>query len=226
MSIGYRMRTDIVRPNPELIKRLKRIPVANLDDNMGRLYAVDSGIKPFGGLRSLCGPAYTVKCPSGDNLLFLHALDCAQEGDILVISGVGNSDRAFSGELMVRLAIEKKIGGFVIDGNVRDFDGHAAAQFPVYARGIQANGPYKNGPGEINFPVAIGGQVVMPGDILVGDADGLVVIPAADAEMVCAAGEETLRKEEQYIKDYAMGKTEPEAWVLEKIKALNFEFID
>jgi len=225
MSIGCRIRSDIQRPNPELLERLKKVPVANLDDNMGRLYAVDAGIKPF-NKRVLCGPAFTVKCPSGDNLMFHKALSMAQPGDIIVISGVGGSERSHSGEMMIWYAIHRQLGGFVIDGTVRDLDCYAELDFPVYARGIQPNGPYKNGPGEINVPVAIGGQVVMPGDILVGDSDGLVVIPAADAEYVCAAGEAQLARETAGMANTKAGHPASRQWVEDKLDALKVEYLD
>ena len=225
MSIGSRIYTKIDRPDPALLARLAKVPVANLDDNMGRLYAVDAGIRPMNQC-PLCGPAFTVKCPSGDNLLFHHAMDLAQPGDILVISGIGGGDRSFSGEMMVQYAKMKKLGGFVIEGTVRDMDAYADAGFAVYARGIQPNGPYKNGPGEINVPVAIGGQAVMPGDILVGDADGIVVIPAADAEAVCAAGEATLAKETTGLANTKAGRPSSRQWVTDKLNALGIEYID
>ena len=130
MSIGLRIYTKVDRPVPELIEQLREIPVANLDDNMGRIYCVDAGIRPL-NKQPLCGPAITVKCPSGDNLMFHKALDMAQPGDILVISGIGCSERSFSGELMLSYAIAKKLGGFVIDGYVRDLDGYGDAEIPV-----------------------------------------------------------------------------------------------
>ena len=186
MSAGNRIIVNFKRPPREMIELFRDVPVANIDDQMGRMYAVDGGIKPLNKV-PLLGPAFTVRAPAGDNLMFHKALDMAQEGDILVISGIGGVDRAFSGEGMIRYAMLKKLGGFVVDGYVRDLEATQNLPFPVYARGIQPNGPLKNGPGEINLPVAIGGQVVRPGDILVGDQDGLVVIRPEDAEAVAPA---------------------------------------
>ena len=158
--------------------------------------------------------------------MFHKALDLAQPGDIIVISGIGGSDRSFSGEMMMEYAMLKRLGGFIIDGTVRDLDAYGDADFPVYARGVQPNGPYKYGPGEINFPVAIGGQPVMPGDILVGDADGLVVIPRADAELVCAAGEATLAKETAGLARTRAGTPSSRQWVDDKLTALQIEYLD
>ena len=227
MSVGLRIYTQIDRPAPELLEQFREIPVANLDDNMGRIYGLDAGLKPLNRI-PLCGPAFTVKCPSGDNLMFHKALDLCRPGDVLVISGVGGGQRSFSGELMLSYAAAKKLGGFVIEGYVRDLDGYGRVDFPVYARGIQANGPYKNGPGEINVPVAAGGQVIMPGDILVGDSDGLIVVPARDAQEVLAAGKATLAAETEKLRRYQTGETRPgrKEWVEKKLAALQAEIVE
>lgn len=183
MSIGFKIIENFERPDPKLVKQFRNIPVANIDDQMHRIYAVDPGIKPL-NKTPLCGVAFTVKAPSGDNLMFHKAMDIAQPGDIIVVEGVGIAERAFSGEIMAHYAMFKKLGGFVIDGYVRDLEATSQLSFPVYARGIEPNGPLKNGPGEINVPVAIGGQVIFPGDIIVGDQDGLIAIRPEYAEEV------------------------------------------
>lgn len=183
MNIGFHIVSSFHRPDPELVSLFRGVPVANIDDQMHRLYAMDPGIRPQ-NKTPLCGPAFTVKAPAGDNLMFHKALDMAQEGDVLVISGIGSAERAFSGEVMIHYAKFKKLGGFVIDGYIRDKDGTRKADFPVYSRGFTPNGPLKNGPGEINVPVSCGGQVVFPGDIIVGDQDGVIVIRPEYAEQV------------------------------------------
>lgn len=227
MSVGLRIYKHIQRPKKELLERAAKIPAANLDDNMGRIYAVEAAIKPVNKV-PLCGPAFTVKAPSGDNLMFHKALSMAQEGDVIVISGVGESERSFCGELMLSYARKKKLGGFVIDGYIRDIDGFREADFPCYCRGVQPNGPYKNGPGEINVPVAVGRQVIMPGDILVGDQDGLVVIPLADAEECIAAGEATFVKEDGLLQKWKAGTMEAgdKPWVEEKLAKLEVPIYD
>lgn len=223
-KIGMRIFSTISRPDPQLLQRMQKIPVANFDDNMGRIYAMDSAIRPMNQCK-LFGPAITVKVPAGDNLMFHKALDMAQEGDVIVVSGIGGGERAFSGELMLAYAVAKKLGGFVIDGFVRDLDGYEDAKFPVYARGIQPNGPYKNGPGEINVPIACGSQVVMPGDILIGDADGVICVPAAEAENLTALAEKTLAFETQLLEKYHSGEQKPgtKKWVEERIMQLGCE---
>lgn len=191
---GYRIFTNVARPAKELMELFRDIPVPNIDDQMGRIYCVDSGIRPL-NTTPLLGCAITVKAPSGDNLMFHKALEMAQEGDIIVVSGIGGGERSFSGEIMAHYAMYKKLGGFVVDGFVRDLEGCKDLPFPIYARGIEPNGPYKNGPGEINVPVAIGSQVVFPGDILVGDQDGLIVIRPKDAEQVALKARKLLDSE-------------------------------
>ncbi len=226
-GIGNRIFTRINRPNKALLEELKKIPVANLDDNMGRIYAVDAAIKPYNSL-PLCGPAFTVKAPAGDNLMFHRALELAEEGDIIVVSGIGGAERSYCGEIMMTYAEMRKLGGLVIDGYIRDLDCYKNVKFPVYARGIQPNGPYKYGPGEINVPVACGGQAVLPGDILVGDSDGLVVIPGVDAEDVLAKGKATLAKETEMLRRYRSGENSagPRKWVTDTLTAIKTEIFD
>lgn len=179
-NLGFRIFTDIDRPEKNLIEQFKYLPVANIDDNMGRIACVNTAIKPFNKSK-LLGCAFTVKVPQGDNLMFHKALDMAKEGDIIVVAGGGNEERALCGEIMINYAKLKKLGGFLIDGAIRDVDTTRIVDFPVYAKGVNPNGPYKNGPGEINVPVAIGGQVIFPGDIIVGDEDGVIAVRPKDA---------------------------------------------
>ena len=122
----------------------------------------------------------------GDNLLFHKALDILQPGDVLVVDGQGELNHSLCGEIMVRYAMSKDCAGFVIDGAVRDSGAIREVAFPVYARGVSPMGPYKNGPGEINVPIACGGAMVKPGFIVVGDDDGVVFIDPADAQEVIA----------------------------------------
>ena len=169
MAVGCRIKKNIVRPDRSLVEAFRGIPVANIDDCMNRLSAVQAELCPMNS-SPLLGTAFTVKCPAGDNLMFHKALDLAQPGDVLVIAAGGSMSRALCGEIMATYARSRGIAGFIIDGCVRDRDELAQfTDFPVYAKGVIPNGPYKNGPGEINFPVSVGGQVICPGDILVGN---------------------------------------------------------
>ena len=166
MSIGCKIVKDFQRPAPELVTRFKDMPVANIDDNMGRIAAVDAAIEPIGYKGQLLGTAFTVRVPQGDNLMFHAAMDLAKPGDVIVIDAGGFTDRAIFGELMATYCKARGIKGIVCDGAIRDRGGLAAMEdFHVYARSATPNGPYKNGPGEINVPVVIGGKLVRPGDI-------------------------------------------------------------
>ena len=172
--------------------------MANIDDNMGRIAAIHASIRPL-NKTPLLGVAFTVKVPSGDNLAAQMALDYAKPGDIIVIDGAGYTDRALVGGMMLAYAEMRHLGGFVVNGAVRDMDDIRGSSLPVFAKAVTPLGPYREGPGEINVPVVCGGQVVMPGDILVGDADGVVVIPRKDARELLEAARKNLAGEQEEI---------------------------
>ena len=190
MNVGNRVFTHITRTAPEVLEQFRGLPTSNINDEMNRLFNFHEYMyllnpEKFSG--SMVGPAFTVKCPAGDNLLLHQALDMAQHGDIIVLDADGCANRALAGEIMMTMAYKKGIAGVVVDGYMRDLDGLKNLPMPIYARGVTPQGPYKNGPGEINTPIACGGQVVFPGDVIVGDMDGLVVIHRQDAEAVAQA---------------------------------------
>lgn len=221
-AFGNRIRQiDIPRPTTKLLNRVSQAPAANLDDAMNRLFAMNSRIQPL-NQHPLCGPAVTVRVPDGDNL-FLHiAMDMVHEGDILVVKGGELTDRALLGELMLHYLIQRRIGGVVIDGYIRDLDFiQNQCPFPVYARGSSPNGPYKNGPGEINYPIACGGMVVTPGDVLLGDDDGVVVIPQADLEAVADAVGPVQEMESSVIARIGEDGHFERPWMQKRIDELN-----
>jgi regulator of RNase E activity RraA len=150
---------------------------------MGRFHFMDPGIVMRTGL-PLCGTAVTVMARPADNLMVHKAMEIAVPGDILVVNTSGNTTSAVFGELMGNSAVAARLGGLVVDGAIRDISGLAALGFSAFSRTVSAGGCDKDGPGEINVPVACGNTVVMPGDIIVGDQDGVVVIPFAEAEAV------------------------------------------
>ena len=226
MAIGCRIKTHIDRPDRSLVEAFRGIPVANIDDCMNRMAAVDAGLNPLNS-SPLLGTAFTVRCPAGDNLMFHKALDLAQPGDVLVIAAGGSMSRALCGEIMVTYARSRGLAGFIIDGCVRDKDELAAlTDFPVYARGVIPNGPYKNGPGEINVPVAVGGQVICPGDILVGDGDSVLVIKPHEAEALAKEAAAVHKKEEGQIAGILSGKGFPRPFVDETLAKLGVEYVD
>ncbi|GMB00064.1 PilZ domain-containing protein [Pelosinus sp. IPA-1] len=179
-NVGLRIFTHSNRPPKTLIEGFAGIPVANIADNMNRMSCMDAKIRPINEV-PLLGPAFTVKARPGDNLMLHRALDLAEPGDIVVVDAQGDLTNAIMGELMALWAKQRGIGGFVIDGAIRDIGALKKMDLAIYAAGVTPAGPYKDGPGEINVPVACGGVVVNPGDILVGDEDGIVVINPRDA---------------------------------------------
>lgn len=183
ISIGNRIFTKVERPDPKIVEMFRGLPSSNINDEMNRLFCMHDYIRPLNDV-PLLGTAITVKAPIGDNLYFHQALDMAQPGDVIVVDGGSGCNRSLAGEIMIRFAAKKGLAGIVVDGCLRDLDGIRALPIAVYAKGITPQGPFKFGPGEINTPIACGGQVVFPGDILVGDADGIVVIHRQDAEAV------------------------------------------
>lgn len=184
---GQNMQATTSSPNDiqatDVIRRLGAIPAANIGDAQERI-GVASGLSPIWSGAKLAGPAYTVWTRPGDNLFIHKALDGAQPGDVIVINGGGDVSRALIGDLIGIRAKSLGIAGFVIDGAVRDADALADCGLPVFARSVTPAGPYKFGPGRLQIPVAIAGVVVSPGDIVVADADGVVIVRREEAERV------------------------------------------
>jgi 4-hydroxy-4-methyl-2-oxoglutarate aldolase len=178
--IGFRILTNIPRPDPDLVSKLREFATANLADAMGRFHFMDPGIRPRTG-RRLCGVAVTVVARPGDNLMVHKALEIAQPGDVIVVNSGGNITSAVFGELMGNSALAAHLGGLVVDGAIRDVEALTTLRFPVFSRTVSAGGCDKDGPGEINVPIACGNTAILPGDIVSGDEEGVVVIPREDA---------------------------------------------
>lgn len=214
---GFRILPSAPRPSQQILERLKKLPAANLSDNMGRHQGACADMRPYHRGAKMVGPAFTVKAPPGDNLMVHKAIDMAAPGDVIVVDAGGNLDHAIIGEIMSSLAAKRGVAGLVIDGAIRDRDEIAASDFPVYARGVTHRGPYKDGPGEINVPVSIGGMVVHPGDYVVGDGDGVLAISRDVIEEVLRAAEAQNAKEQATLKAIADG-TIDRKWVDEALK--------
>jgi len=223
MTAGFRILPAPPRPSRELVAALGEMVTAHLSDNMSRLQGAAAAIRPMHAGGRLAGPALTVRVPAGDNLMVHKAIDIAAPGDVIVVDAAGMLEQAIIGDIMTSLAAKRGVAGFVIDGAIRDAQELAARPFPVYARGVTHRGPYKNGPGEINVPVAIGGMVVRAGDIIVGDGDGVVAVPQADAEAVLAAAREQKKKEDASLAAIAAG-TIDRKWVDETLRAKGCKF--
>lgn len=222
---GLRVKKSFTRPDPELVKQFAGVPVANIGDNMNRVCCMNARVRPMNAA-PLLGCAFTVKVRAGDNLLFHKAIDMAQPGDIIVIDAQNEQSYAIFGELMVMWLRRRGITGAIVDGCIRDYDAISQMkEISVYATGITPNGPLKEGGGEINFPVMCGGLVVNPGDIIVGDMDGIVVINPADAADVLKKAQAQNAKEAQTMKDIE-SLTWDRAWVDKTLVAKGCEFID
>lgn len=168
----------------DVVAGLAELPVANIGDSMDRLGVVDAGIQAVWNGAALAGPAFTVEVAGGDNAGIHQALALIPAGAVLVVNGHGVTDRALIGELIAERLRKVGCAGFVVDGAVRDVNDIAEMRFPVFARSSSPAGPYKNGPFRIGVPIALGGVVVSPGDIIVGDGDGLAVVPASEAPAI------------------------------------------
>ncbi|QHJ00361.1 RraA family protein [Xylophilus rhododendri] len=170
-----------------LARQFLDVPVANVSDCMARMTAGGPRLQPYHSGGRMAGPALTVKTRPGDNLMIHKALQLAKPGDIIVVDGGGDLTNALVGEIMVGDAVNQGLGGFVMNGAVRDAGAIRAGSFPVFAAGITHRGPYKDGPGEINVPIAIDGMVIEPGDLVIGDEDGLLCVPFDDVERLLDA---------------------------------------
>lgn len=211
MDIGNRIFRDFQRTDPAIVEKFKGLPSSNINDEMNRLFCMHDYIRLLNpNARPLLGVAFTVRAPIGDNLMFHQAIDMAQPGDVLVIDGGSGNNRSLAGEIMLRYCTMKGLAGVVVDGCLRDWDGIETLDMPIYAKGITPQGPWKNGPGEINAPIACGGQVVFPGDVIAGDKDGIVVIRRQDA---AAVAEAAIKKKAGEDKTFELMKSDLAAYV-------------
>jgi 4-hydroxy-4-methyl-2-oxoglutarate aldolase len=172
--------TKIQRPSTEMIKAFSDLAAASIHEASGRKGYVDCAIKPISRGIKICGPALTVQCAPGDNIMLHKALERAQPGDIIVASVGDGYEYGYFGNLMATSAIARGLGGLCIDGCIRDGTEIIASGFPVFARGFCIRGTNKGTLGLVNYPLIFGGLTIFPGDLIVGDDDGLVVVKQAD----------------------------------------------
>jgi RraA family protein len=217
MTIGFHIHPAPARPAAELIEEFRDVVTAHLSDNMSRMCGT-VGLRRYNPRGKLLGTALTVKTRVGDNLMIHKALNLAQPGDVLIVDGGGDIGQALVGELMMLYARTRGVTGFVIDGAIRDVAAFTGSDFPCYARGETHKGPYKDGPGEIHVPVSIGGLVIHPGDIIVGDEDGVVALSPAIAPEVLAAARRQAEREEKAKADIAARRYD-RAWVDAALRA-------
>ena len=228
MSVGKRIYLRREMPDPRIMAQFKTIPASNTADVMNRSCAMNPRIRLVSRPRDqmMVGPAYTVKGRAGDNLTLHAALNLCQEGDVLVVSNEEDATRALMGEVMMAyLRYTKKIAGIVLDGPIRDIDEIGQWDFPVYCTGTTPGGPYKEGPGEINVPISCGGISVNPGDIILADPDGIIVIPRQDAAVILEEAKKFQAADEKKL-EAAKNGTANRAWVEKALAEKGYEIID
>lgn len=211
---GFRIRYEVERPVLELGEELAGFDTPAISDLMNRLYTVHDDIRVLTNPdHSVAGTACTVKCYPGDNLMVHKSLDVAKPGDVLVVDTSASGTTAVLGDLVSTKARHRGLAGVVVDGLIRDLPAiRRLGDFPVFARGVTPIGPLHRGPGEINYPVCIGGIVVNPGDLVVGDLNGVVVVP----RNIAAELYERLRNRKQAEADYTVAVSRGDfsnAWV-------------
>lgn len=218
MDIGFRIcQRERVAPKP-LIDAYAKVPVANVSDSMNRMTAAGATLRPMHASGGMAGAALTVRARPGDNLMFQKAIDMAVPGDIIVVDAGGDVTNALMGELMLAYAITRGVVGFVVNGAIRDVDAFKETNLPTFAVGITHRGPFKDGPGEINVPIAIDGMVFEPGDIVIGDSDGVLCVPLDQAEEILAKAEAKHAAETRQLQAIAEGKND-RRWVDAALKA-------
>ena len=218
-------RLAMITDNLEEQKALQEAIFAAADRSRGSYVEMANATAKMKMLAGV-GPALTIKARSGDNLALHAAIDMAQEGDVLVVSNEGDNTRALMGEIMMALLYHtKKAAGIILDGPIRDIDEIGKWDFPVYATGTTPGGPYKEGPGEVNVPISCGEISVNPGDIILADPDGIIVIPRKDAPQILEDAKKFQAADETKLAAAKNGTSKRE-WVKKSLEAKGFEFID
>ena len=211
MTYGYTINPRI-DSNKEAIAALTGLATSVVSDVLGRTIGAVEILPVNKSSVSVCGNAVTVSVRSGDNLMIHKALQMLQPGDVLVVDGGGDISRALFGEIMMTVAKSRGAIGAVFDGAVRDVEAFEAHQFPCWARGVNMRGPFKDGPGSINTQISIGGMIVSPGDIILGDCDGIIALSPKVAMDAARLGKEKELTERKTIQSILDGKYD-DAWI-------------
>ncbi|CAB3743744.1 RraA family protein [Paraburkholderia rhynchosiae] len=209
---------NIERVSPELVEAAARYQAAILADVAGRRGTLHGRVKPLSPTMKVAGPAVTVEVRPGDNLAIHAALSIAKPGDVIVVDGKGDLSCALIGEIMATQAKASGIAGIVIDGAVRDAHELAGGDFPIFAAGLNPCGPTKSVAGLVNAPISAGDTAINPGDLIVGDADGVVVIPRNDVARIIELAQKKLDMETARIAAIHKGDVRP-VWVEKELRA-------
>jgi 4-hydroxy-4-methyl-2-oxoglutarate aldolase len=207
------IRRDFERVAPATVGAASAYAASILADVAGRRGTMDGRIAALAPAMRACGPAFTIEVRAGDNLMIHAAMALAQPGDVLVIDGKADRTCALMGSIMLNACKKLGLAGVVIDGSIRDTEELRELGFPVWAIGANPNGPTKNVPGRINGPISCGGASVNPGDLIVGDADGVVVIERERAASLLPLAAQKVADERQRIADIASGKAIRPKWL-------------
>jgi 4-hydroxy-4-methyl-2-oxoglutarate aldolase len=195
------------RPDPVLVDQLRKFSPATIHEAQGRLGALDSAIKPIDPDMSVCGPAFTVVCAPRDNIMLQVAISYAEPGDVIVVSAGNYTEAGQFGDVLANACLARGIAGLVTDTGVRDTVEIRRLGLPVFSRSISIKGTVKETIQPINQPVLIGGELVRPGDIINGDADGVVVVRKEDLAYAIEQSQAREQAERGYIEQYRAGKT-------------------
>lgn len=220
MTANSAIRRTFERVPAAIVKAARGFQASILADVGGRRGAMGGRIQPLAKSMKLAGPAFTVEVRPGDNLLIHAALVLARPGDVIVVDGKGDLSCALTGALMAAHAQKAGIAGFVIDGAVRDTEECARGGFPIFAAGANPNGALKGAPGRINWPVSLAGTPVNPGDLIVGDADGVVVVPRETAAEIVAAAQAKVDSEAERMQAIGRGEL-VQGWVAEGLRSVD-----
>jgi 4-hydroxy-4-methyl-2-oxoglutarate aldolase len=221
-TVGFGYIEEVDRGNPELIEQLRNIDASKVTDAQSRTGTMDSRIKPIKSSSRILGPAVTVELPLGDNLMLYVALKLAQPGDVLVVNTNGNYSKAIWGELMTQSALALKLGGIVIDGFIRDIEANRERELPIFCCGSVPVSVEKNGPGFVNGEISCGGISVRPGDVIVGDGDGVVVVKKENLPVVLKNLSNIENREKERVAQIMSGEEILPSWVDRKIEELQF----
>jgi 4-hydroxy-4-methyl-2-oxoglutarate aldolase len=218
---------SIARPEPEVIRRLGELGVATVHEAQGRTGLMKPYMRPIYSTAKVAGPAVTVLSHPGDNLMIHAAVEICRPGDVLVVALVSDSTDGMFGELLACSVRAHGVAGVVIDAGVRDVADLTEMKFPVWAKAICAQGTVKETAGSVNVDVVCAGALVHPGDIIVGDLDGIVVVPREQAAEVARLGEERLAKEQRSRERLSSGELGIDIYGLRvKLASLGVKYLD
>jgi 4-hydroxy-4-methyl-2-oxoglutarate aldolase len=218
---------NIRRPDPEVMKLLGELGVATVHEAQGRSGLMKPYMRPIYARAKIGAPAVTVSCQPGDNLMIHAAVEVCQPGDVLVVTTTAESTDGMFGELLASSLRVRGVAGLIIDAGVRDVADLTAMEFPVWAKAISAQGTVKATAGSVNIPVVCAGAIVHPGDVIVADVDGVVVVPRQEAAEVAKLSDQRRIKEEKNRERLRAGDLGLDMYGLRaKLKELGVEFLD